>query len=96
MIVSMDDTQATSLLDLVLAKDVSFAERVRVRFRADAFNVFNRAQYGALATCRRLLVGQLLRLYRYCEGNQPPRRLSGGVTACHSEFRVVAPKDSHG
>jgi len=36
-----------SQLDLALAKDVSFAERMRVRFRADAFNVFNRAQYGA-------------------------------------------------
>jgi hypothetical protein len=36
-----------SALDLALAKDVSLAERVRMRFRADAFNVFNRAQYGA-------------------------------------------------
>lgn len=36
-----------SELDLALAKDVSFTERVKVRFRADAFNVFNRAQYGA-------------------------------------------------
>jgi hypothetical protein len=36
-----------SALDLALAKGVSFAERVRMRFRADAFNVFNRAQYGA-------------------------------------------------
>jgi hypothetical protein len=34
-------------LDLALAKDVSFAERLRLRFRADAFHVFNRAQYGA-------------------------------------------------
>jgi len=36
-----------SQLDLGLAKEVSFTERVRVRFRADAFNVFNRSQYGA-------------------------------------------------
>jgi hypothetical protein len=36
-----------SAIDLALAKDVSIAERVKVRFRADAFNVFNRAQYGA-------------------------------------------------
>ena len=36
-----------SALDLALAKDVSIAERLRVRFRADVFNVFNRAQYGA-------------------------------------------------
>lgn len=36
-----------SQLDLALAKDVSISERMRVRFRADAFNVFNRAQYGA-------------------------------------------------
>jgi hypothetical protein len=36
-----------SQLDLALAKDVSIAERVTLRFRADLFNVFNRAQYGA-------------------------------------------------
>jgi hypothetical protein len=30
-----------------LSKDVSPAEHVRVRLRADVFNVFNRAQYGA-------------------------------------------------
>ena len=36
-----------SQLDLGLAKDVSLAERVKLRFRADAFNIFNRAQYGA-------------------------------------------------
>jgi hypothetical protein len=36
-----------SQLDLALAKDVSVTERVKLRFRADVFNVFNRAQYGA-------------------------------------------------
>jgi hypothetical protein len=36
-----------SALDLALAKDVFVGERMKVRFRADAFNVFNRAQYGA-------------------------------------------------
>ncbi len=36
-----------SQLDLALAKEVAISERIRVRFRADAFNVFNRAQYGA-------------------------------------------------
>ena len=36
-----------SQLDLALAKDLALAERVRLRFRADAFNLFNRAQYGA-------------------------------------------------
>lgn len=36
-----------SQLDLGLAKDVSLTERVYLRFRADVFNVFNRAQYGA-------------------------------------------------
>jgi hypothetical protein len=36
-----------SQLDLALSKDVSFSERWKLRFRADAFNVFNRAQYGA-------------------------------------------------
>lgn len=35
-----------SQLDLALAKEVSISERMRV-LRADAFNVFNRAQYGA-------------------------------------------------
>ena len=36
-----------SQLDLALAKDISLSERMRLRFRADVFNVFNRAQYGA-------------------------------------------------
>jgi len=34
-------------VDLALAKDISFVERVKLRLRADLFNVFNRAQYGA-------------------------------------------------
>jgi hypothetical protein len=34
-------------VELALAKDVSIAERTTVRFRADVFNVLNRAQYGA-------------------------------------------------
>jgi len=34
-------------LDLGLSKYVSITERVNVRLRADAFNVFNRAQFGA-------------------------------------------------
>ncbi|HUA61428.1 MAG TPA: hypothetical protein VML19_21885 [Verrucomicrobiae bacterium] len=34
-------------VDLALAKDVSFAERVKMRLRVDALNVQNRAQYGA-------------------------------------------------
>jgi len=34
-------------VDLALAKDISLTERMKVRFRADAFNIFNRAQYGA-------------------------------------------------
>jgi Carboxypeptidase regulatory-like domain/TonB dependent receptor len=36
-----------SQVDLSLAKDIPVSERVRVRFRADVFNVLNRAQYGA-------------------------------------------------
>jgi len=36
-----------SQLDLAFMKDVSITERIRIRFRADMFNVFNRAQYGA-------------------------------------------------
>ena len=35
-----------SQLDLALVKDFSITERLRLSFRADAFNVFNRAQYG--------------------------------------------------
>jgi hypothetical protein len=33
-------------LDLSLAKTVSLTERLRIQFRSDAFNIFNRAQYG--------------------------------------------------
>ncbi len=36
-----------SQVDLALAKDMSFGERVKARFRVDAFNVLNRAQFGA-------------------------------------------------
>jgi hypothetical protein len=36
-----------SQIDLALAKEISLSERVRVRFRADGFNVLNRAQFGA-------------------------------------------------
>jgi hypothetical protein len=35
-----------SQLDLALVKDFSITERVKIRFRADTFNAFNRAQYG--------------------------------------------------
>jgi hypothetical protein len=34
-------------VDIALAKDVLFGERVKMRFRADVFNILNRAQYGA-------------------------------------------------
>jgi hypothetical protein len=36
-----------SQLDLALAKDVPLGERMTLRLRADLFNVFNRAQFGA-------------------------------------------------
>jgi hypothetical protein len=36
-----------SEVELALAKDVALTESLRMRFRADAFNVLNRAQYGA-------------------------------------------------
>ena len=32
--------------DIALDKDFTFTERIRLNFRAEAFNVFNRAQYG--------------------------------------------------
>jgi len=38
---------AISDVDLALAKDISLMEHVKVRLRADIFNVLNRAQYGA-------------------------------------------------
>jgi hypothetical protein len=38
---------AVSEVELALAKDVSLGDRTTVRFRADMFNVLNRAQYGA-------------------------------------------------
>jgi len=34
-------------VDLSLAKDISLMERLKLRLRADVFNVLNRAQYGA-------------------------------------------------
>jgi hypothetical protein len=39
--------RSISDVDLALVKDVSLSERTSIRFRADAFNVLNRAQYGA-------------------------------------------------
>jgi Carboxypeptidase regulatory-like domain len=36
-----------SEVELALAKDVLVGEHMKIRFRADAFNVLNRAQYGA-------------------------------------------------
>jgi hypothetical protein len=33
--------------ELALAKEIALTERARLRFRADLFNAFNRAQYGA-------------------------------------------------
>ncbi len=36
-----------SELELALAKDVRVSERMKIRLRADVFNVLNRAQYGA-------------------------------------------------
>jgi hypothetical protein len=38
---------AISQLDMGLSKYFPVTERVRIRFRADLFNVFNRAQFGA-------------------------------------------------
>jgi Carboxypeptidase regulatory-like domain/TonB dependent receptor len=34
-------------VDFALAKDVSITERMKIRFRADVFNILNRAQFGA-------------------------------------------------
>lgn len=38
---------AISDVDFALAKNVVLGERVQLRFRADVFNILNRAQYGA-------------------------------------------------
>jgi hypothetical protein len=39
-----------SQVDLALARDVALSERMRLRLRADAFNILNRAQFGAPVT----------------------------------------------
>ena len=36
-----------SEVEIGLSKDVAVTERLRIRFRADAFNILNRAQFGA-------------------------------------------------
>jgi hypothetical protein len=62
-------------VDLALAKDVSFSERLRVRFRADAFNVLNRAQYGApVADSSQVTFGTITTtISNYATGRGTPR-----------------------
>ncbi len=64
-----------SQLDLALAKEVAISERIRVRFRADAFNVFNRAQYGApIANLSQVNFGEITTtISSYATGRGTPR-----------------------
>jgi len=66
---------AVSEVELALAKDVSIAERMKVRLRADVFNVLNRAS--VWRSQRRLFSDQLRHNYHHdqqlCDGARHTR-----------------------
>ena len=64
-----------SQVDLALAKDVSFGERVKLRFRVDTFNVLNRAQFGApVADFSQVTFGEITStISTYATGRGTPR-----------------------
>jgi hypothetical protein len=64
-----------SQVDLALAKDVSFGERVKARFRVDTFNVLNRAQFGApVADFSQVTFGEITStISSYATGRGTPR-----------------------
>jgi len=66
-----------SQLDLGLARDVSISERVKACFRADAFNVFNRAQYAAPnAKLSQVNFGEITTtISNYARGRGTPREI---------------------
>jgi hypothetical protein len=71
-----------SQLDLGLARDVSISERAKVRFRADAFNVFNRAQYAAPnAKLSQVNFGEITAtISNYARGRGTPREIKLSAT----------------
>jgi hypothetical protein len=64
-----------SQVDLALAKEVSFGERVKARFRVDTFNVFNRAQFGTpVADFSQVTFGEITStISSYATGRGTPR-----------------------
>jgi hypothetical protein len=66
---------AISQVDLALAKNVSFGERLKARFRVDAFNVLNRAQLGApVADFSQVTFGEITNtINSYATGRGTPR-----------------------
>jgi hypothetical protein len=71
-----------SQLDLGLARDVSISERVKVCFRADAFNAFNRAQYAAPnAKLSQVNFGEITTtISNYARGRGTPREIKLSAT----------------
>jgi hypothetical protein len=72
-----------SQIDLSLAKEVTVGERFSIRFRADAFNVTNRAQYGAPAADVSLVnFGTISKtISPYATGRGTPREFQFSVKA---------------
>jgi hypothetical protein len=68
--------------DLGLARDVSISERVKVCFRANAFNVFNRAQYAARnAKLSQVNFGKITTtISYYARGRGTPRETKRSAT----------------
>ena len=66
-----------SALDVALSKDIPCGERVRIRFRVDTFNVFNRAQYGPpVADFSQVNFGSITStISNYATGRGTPRDL---------------------
>jgi hypothetical protein len=64
-----------SQVDLALAKELSFGERVKARFRVDTFNVLNRAQFGApVADSSQVTFGEITStISSYATGRGTPR-----------------------
>ena len=46
-------------VDLALRRDFPVTERLKLQFRAEAFNVFNHPQFGAIDGTSRMVLGSL-------------------------------------
>jgi hypothetical protein len=70
-------TRGITQIDLGASKFMAIAERLSVRFRADLFNVTNRAQYGApntdLTTSNFGIITTIVS--NYATGRRSPREL---------------------